>query len=108
MALQVIVTVLSERVIDWMVGGGSTKIANGCVALNAGTPLSRTVMANSFDPSCEMAGLHANSPFVALRLAPAVAPAPRLNVRSWGGRSGSLALAPNVTRAPAWTVRFGM
>src|SRR5438309_1604475 len=108
MALQLIVTVLFERVIAWMAGGGSTKIAKGRVALNAGTPLSLTVMANSFDPSCESAGVHANRPFVALRLAPAAAPGPRLNVRSCGGRSGSVALAPNVTRAPAWTARFGM
>src|SRR5260370_22268686 len=91
-----------------MAGGGSTRIAKGCVALNAGTPLSRTVMANPFDPNSETAGVHANRPFVALRLAPAAAPGPRLNVRSWGGRSGSVALAANVTRAPAWMVRFGM
>src|SRR6266851_2448580 len=108
MALQLIVTVLSERMIDWMDGGGSTKIAKGCVALKDGTPLSLTVMANPFDPSCERAGVHANSPFVALRLAPAAAPAPRLNVRSCGGRSGSVALALNLTRVPAWTVRFGI
>src|SRR5260370_39796359 len=108
MALQLIVTVLFERVIDWMAGGGSTRIANGCAALNAGTPLSRTVMANSFDPSCETAGVHANRPFVALRLAPATAPGPRLNVRSCGGGAGSVALAPKVTVAPAGTVRFGM
>src|SRR6266568_3110295 len=93
MALQVIVTVPSERVIDWMAGGGSTRIANGRVALNDGTPLSLTVMANPFDPSCERAGVHANSPFVEFRLAPAAAPGPRLNVRSCGGRSGSVALA---------------
>src|SRR2546427_6460665 len=108
MALQRIVTLLFERVVDWMTGGGSTKIAKGRVALNAGTPLSLTVMANPFDPSCESAGVHANSPFVGLRLAPAAAPGPRLNVRSCGGRSGSVALAPNVTKEPAWTVRFGM
>src|SRR6266849_2616328 len=108
MARQLIVMVLFDRVIDWMAGGGSTKIAKDCVALNAGTPLSLTVMANPFDPSCERAGIHANNPFVALSLAPAAAPGPRLNVRSCGGRSGSVALAPNVTWAPAWTARFGM
>src|SRR5229473_6376347 len=108
MALQLIVTMLFDRVIDWMAGGGSTKIAKDRVALNAGTPLSLTVMANPFDPNSEPDGSHANRPFVALRLAPAAAPGPRLNVRSCGGRSGSVALAPKVTEAPAWTVRFGM
>src|SRR6266851_1156220 len=99
MALQLIVTVLFERVIDWMAGGRSTKIANGCVALNDGAPLSLTVMAKAFDPNSERAGVHTNSPFVAFRLAPAAAPGPRLNVRSCGGRSGSVALALNVTWA---------
>src|SRR5205814_4711004 len=71
-------------------------------SLSAGVPLSvtLTVTVAVTGPS---GGVHVNTPVVALIVAPAGAPASRLNANTLDGRSASVATAVNVRRLPSTT-----
>ena len=53
---------------------------------------------------CALLGVHVNTPLELSRLTPVGAPAPRLKVRIWAGRSGSFTTLLTVSNCPAATV----
>src|SRR3989442_346939 len=57
---------------------------------------------------CALLGVQLKIPLELSRLAPVGAPAPRLKVRIWAGRSGSLTTLLTVSNCPAATVLFAM
>src|SRR2546423_8063226 len=88
---------------------GFTKIVKLCVALKLGVPLSATRMVMTFVlGDCALLGVQVNTPLELSRLTPAGAPAPRVNVRLWAGRSGSFTTLLTVSSCPAGTVLLPM
>src|SRR5580765_7037 len=86
-----------------------TVIVMVCAALMAGKPLSvtRTVIEAVLGP-CASVGVQLKTPVDGSMPAPAGAPASRLKVRIWAGRSASVAEAVNVSRVCSFRVWLPM
>src|SRR5882672_4916943 len=86
-----------------------TKMVKLWVALKLGVPLSATLMLTTLVlGDCALLGVQVNTPLELSRLAPVGAPAPRLKIRIWAGRSGSLTTLLTVNNCPAATVLFAI
>src|SRR5205809_9922 len=85
----------------------NTTTVNVCVALNGGEPLSVTRTAITFVPGpCPSVGVQTKTPLVGLMNAFVGAPALRLNVSTFAGRSASTAVLVKLNIVPSKTVRF--
>src|SRR5690348_16316774 len=109
MALQARVAWPPVKETEEMVGRGCTTRVNDWEALSGGKPSSVTCTVKWFVvPAASSPGVQVKIPLAGSMPALAGAPAARLKVRKFCGRSESAALTTTVTGAPAWTVRLGM